>query len=336
MSIFKLSGCNFFGYFELLDLFAHWIFKKVLIFFLNLIFRRHKHKPLFVIDLHGILRLTRIFDPSTKSRNEHTAKLEILCGGRFSKYKINSETLIKNLSEIADLVFFVDGSVVNDKLDHWMNQNHKKYLETMEIFDQIYDGLKLCEIPKKFREIPPSTSSLKITQEIAKKYGKLIKTCTQEADAEIAKFASENRALAVLAEDSDFLIYKGNWKYFSTNSLNIYDLTTKEYNKKALWNFFGFNNFYQMAMLATLAGNDLVDFDEVKKFHGRLVNKLGWDFNIENKFHAIADFVWNKLNGRTSNYVVEVMAREINRNDQERLKSMIKSSISMYHTVRLN
>jgi hypothetical protein len=224
--------------------------------------------------------------------------------------------------------------VTNDKLDHWMKSNHEKYIEAMQVMDMINEGEKLKEICGKFREIQRSTSHLKIVEETAKKYGKLIKTITQECDTEIAKYASEKRAFAVLAEDSDFLIFKGDWKYFSLHDLDIFRLTTKEFNKKALWNHLGLENFYQMAMLATMAGNDLMEFDEVKRFHSRLLRNLGWSYSVDNKFKAIADFVWNYLEGRNSRMIVDVMASEINWKEKERLKPLIRKSIEMYHTVR--
>jgi hypothetical protein len=89
-----------------------------------------------------------------------------------------------------------------------------------------------------------------------------------------------------------------------------------------------------MAMLATMAGNDLMEFDEVKRFHSRLLRNLGWNYSVDNKFKAIADFVWNYLEGRNSRMIVDVMASEINWKEKERLKPLIRKSIEMYHTVR--
>lgn len=242
---------------------------------------------------------------------------------------------MKNLSKCGDLVFFVDGSVVSDKLDHWMKSNHEKYLDAMKVMEMIYEGVKVREICEKFRAIQRSTFHLKIVEECAKRYGKLIKTISQECDAEIAKFANENSAFAVLAEDSDFLIFEGAWKYFSLNDLDIHQMTTKEFNKKALWNYLGLNHFYPMAMLATIAGNDLMKFDEVKRFHGRLLWKSGLEYSVENKFKAIADFVRFELRGVGRRDLTHFIARNINRDSVDRLKPMIESSIEMYHTVRI-
>lgn len=130
------------------------------------------------------------------------------------------------------MVFFFDGSVSADKLENFMRKKHRKYNESMKILNMINNRVPLKTIKGKFRRIPVSISHKKIVEEKAEEHGKLIKATTKEADAEIVKYANEMGAFAILAEDSDFLIFEGNWKYFSSQDLRLNSMTSNEFDKK--------------------------------------------------------------------------------------------------------
>ena len=55
---------------------------------------KHLQKPILIIDLMGLLNSV------TKDY------ASMICGGRHHKYKEDIEILLRNLSEVADLVFF--------------------------------------------------------------------------------------------------------------------------------------------------------------------------------------------------------------------------------------
>lgn len=58
------------------------------------IYSKHNKKPILVIDFLGFVSLI-------------TSNIEeMLCGGRFNKYKEILEALFQRLSEVAELVFF--------------------------------------------------------------------------------------------------------------------------------------------------------------------------------------------------------------------------------------
>jgi hypothetical protein len=252
-------------------------------------------------------------------------------------YQKNCESLLKELSSIANLIFFVDGSVRADKLDHWKESSGKKYRNEIEIFNLVYKGVKVKEIPQNMSrnsEIPRISYHLKTVEVIAKKYGTLIKTVTQECDAEIAKYSNENKVLAVLAEDSDFLIFKGDWKLFSLNDLDIYNLSTKEYNKDAFWNFSGLTSTYEMAILATMAGNDLIKYDDTKKLPSKLLRKPHYyRYSLDEKFAVISTLVKNVLRDKNEEEVIKIVAKTINEKETQRLEPAIEKSIKMYDTV---
>jgi hypothetical protein len=80
---------------------------------------------------------------------------------------------------------------------------------------------------------------------------------------ETAAFATKNNALAVIADDSDYLIYKGNWRYWSARQLDLNDLSTMEYDRRALWDCLNLSED-QMKIFATIAGNDIIKYNEVQ------------------------------------------------------------------------
>lgn len=90
--------------------------------------------------------------------------------------------------------------------------------------------------------------------------------------------------MAIIADDTDFLIYEGNWKYWSAKNLKFADLTTMEYNRSALRRELGLAQ-KQLPIFATLSGNDIIRPEHVQPFHRRLRLKP------HNRFHKIAQFI---------------------------------------------
>lgn len=105
-----------------------------------------------------------------------------------------------------------------------------------------------------------------------------------ECDTELSRYATQNNALAVVADDTDFLIYEGNWKYWSARNLNFAQLTTMEYCRSALRMTLGLAP-KQLPILATVAGNDIIRQEYVQPLH-RLLR-----ISRYNRFTKLAQFV---------------------------------------------
>lgn len=128
-----------------------------------------------------------------------------------------------------------------------------------------------------------------IIEETAKKYGKLIKSELKDCDTEIARFACNNpRVLAVLADDTDFLIFPGKWRYFSMRAMDVCTYETMEYSRVALRRHLNLTDD-QLIILSSISGNDIVKFEEVRPFHEALI---GFKHKFCNaRFPALADFI---------------------------------------------
>lgn len=124
--------------------------------------------------------------------------------------------------------------------------------------------------------------------------------------------------MAVVADDTDFLIYEGNWKYWSARNLNLVQLTTMEYCRPALRTALGLAQ-KQLPFFATLAGNDVINQDSVQPFHRRL------RLTRYNRFHKLAQFV------RSNNVDVASISNAIFGSTESQFVNLVEESISTYN-----
>ncbi|KAG5684499.1 hypothetical protein PVAND_013729 [Polypedilum vanderplanki] len=278
-------------------------------------FKKHYEKPIIVVDLMGLVSLV-LENP-----------IFSLCGGRHNIYMVYYDNLMHNLSLYCELVFFLDGPVQMQKFDTWVNRQNDRYKNCIQIIDFIYErNLTLNEIVNCVR--PASlTTHLSVIKHIAKKYGQIYTTVTKECDAEIARYACLNpRVIAVLADDSDFLIFTGNWKYLSIKQLDHNTLITKEYNRRALREHLQLNDL-ELVILSTLGGNDLIKFEEVEKLHMKLVGKRNL---CQFRFPALAQMIKNDLPKRHWDLIITI-ARIIFQNTHSSILQRIHESLDMFN-----
>jgi len=113
-------------------------------------------------------------------------------------------------------------------LPEWIKRQNDTRIAWDIILEKIDQKWTVDEIIENVQNLPKVKSHSKIAKVLAKRYGNIKTAMDRECDAEMAKFACENpRVLAILADDSDFLIYPGNWKYFSLRDLDKIHLILK-------------------------------------------------------------------------------------------------------------
>jgi XPG domain containing len=251
----------------------------------------------------------------------------ILYGGRHAQYRIVFENLLEQLQSVANLVFFEDGPVVSAKIDTWTKRQNEKYFRMIDVIDKVNDGIPLQEIVETTRDFPTAATFLTMIEEIAMIYGKLVVTVTKECDAELARYANNDPSVvAVLADDSDFLIFGGRWRYVSINQLDLETLVTLEYDKCALRNYLGLND-EQLKVFSVLGGNDIIQYQEVRKFHDYY---CGHD--ARNKFPFLAKFIREQM--PPNHQVVDWIASEVLQDSRPFTKERIVESLMQYRTVR--
>lgn len=157
----------------------------------------------------------------------------------------------------AKLAFFLDGPHQKQKDEVWFQRRNATYSSALKIFDGIESGLDLKTIARNVGDANIGSVSIAKTFEgICKRLGYFKTSVEMECDLELAQYAVQNNALAIVGQDSDFMIFDGHWQYWSTEFLDLETLNTICYNRTALCRHLGLSQ-EQMCLFATLAGNDI-------------------------------------------------------------------------------
>lgn len=194
-------------------------------------------------------------------------KSEILLGGRHQIIKEVYENFFQKLVDCgATLEFFCDGPVQDDKFNVWEKRQNTKYNDTVQIFDAINCGAPIQNvISDQSLNILQITTFCSLLRKIAKRFGTLKTSNHHECDAELAQYATASNALAIFTNDTDFMIFEGNWRFWCVDNLNVELLQCMELSRTSLIKHLGLS-YKQMALFATLAGNDFVQYDRIKIF----------------------------------------------------------------------
>lgn len=276
--------------------------------------RNHSgQKPILIFDCLSIVQLLSV------------DKSEVLCAGRHQMYTEVLDCLFSRLSAIAELVFFLDGLIIDSKFATWASRQNRKHKSSINILKMIYNEFPLNDIVLKHASYIYTNTLLNVIESSCQKFGRLNYAVKNECDQEIAQFAVCNpRVLAVFSRDTDFLIFPGPWRYFSTRDITLKTLQTIEFDRKVLRRHLNLNN-YQMAIFATAAGNDIVRRDELDNFH----KKFG--FRSKKILLGIADYVtknFSKL--KDYSHVVEQLSKDLFGNIKSHNLERIKASLNSY------
>lgn len=244
--------------------------------------------------------------------------LNRIYGGREKEEYEALCNLMKQLGNEANLVFFNEGPVIVDKKEGYLKKKDERYERVIKVCDEVKNRKSLKSI--KTLDFM-SRSSFFVTE----KYGKVYTSFTKECDSEIVKFMNENpNAIGVVGDDSDFLIYQGNFKFFSLRDLKIgsrhktTDLTTTlEFDRNQLRKVLGLDD-RQMIILSTLAGNDIIKYE----------TKIHSDFNIlaqEIKREYPSQMSHEEIIQKLANHVTKKAGRTVDKNE-------IQKSFNFYDT----
>lgn len=248
--------------------------------------------------------------------------VDVLCGGRYNKYQFLYDKFLKDLSCMADLVFFEDGTLMEQKVQTWIYRQNSKYNKSISVITCIEKEMYLDDALRNCNFIPRTTAHRAIIEETCKKYGRLIKSSLRDCDTEIASYAAANSILFILADDTDFLIFAGQWRYFSVKHINLAtaNLQTMEYNREALRHFLRLSDD-QLILLSTFNGNDIIKYESVREFHKALIGP-GHEFcNV--RINALANFIRNNS--------LEGMIRQISYHVDSECLKLFGESVDLYN-----
>lgn len=239
------------------------------------------------------------------------------------------EKVVSQLAQAANLVFFSDGPITDQKLETWMKRSDDQYDQMIDVIDRIKLGQPLYHIIRAKRNLPSVGISIPAIEASARAYGSLNVTVTAETDAELIQFVQTNpNVLGILADDSDFLIFPGSFRYFSIRQIDRETLTTIEFDRIALRQFLGLNE-QEMIILSTLGGNDFMQYDMVRSFHERTCGH-----RAEIKFPYLANYIKNNnLSMDSIHELVDHILCNVVQNYEQHAKDLIYESLNSYDTV---
>uniref|UniRef100_A0A336MBB3 CSON013630 protein n=1 Tax=Culicoides sonorensis TaxID=179676 RepID=A0A336MBB3_CULSO len=278
--------------------------------------KKHSSETLIVIDLEGLLTI-------------FTNKNENLCGIRSDVFLKRTRKFFHRLVTAgAKLAFFGDGPIINNKQETWFNRKQTKYNQKLKFFDKINEEGTIAIENLKYLT-PPMSLIKSLLKKIAKEFGPLIISMEFECDSVLAAYATKNNAYAVLTDDTDFLIYPGNWKVWSIKALDKYKFNTLQYNPVTLRRALGLTEL-QMPLFAALCGNDIISNELLERFHRSFQND-------HHKFMNIANFVKKLPVQLTDENWNEIGTSVFSQNENFETKiELLKESYEMYDIKRIN
>lgn len=193
-----------------------------------------------------------------------------ILGGRYDYYNLMLRKLFKNISKYhAKLVFFLPGKSHTDDLPIFIPKAEFFYKNSMEIFDKIRQQIDLQTIKNSFSYHIRNTYAFRYNfRKLLSKYGEFRITYI-EHNREIARYAKQHRdqVLAIISNDTDFMVFDGDYEFWITGSINATEMQCTRYNRHELYRRLGFTNgSFEMRLLSALCGSNYLPIYVVSKF----------------------------------------------------------------------
>lgn len=291
---------------------------------LNIIFRRNPNKrPVIVFD-GGTLAFANVLCVS--NGQYYSGELN-----KFDDMLQNWHTKLMDLDVL--LVFFNTWGVENHKVDGFIDLERKRFEQCIQFYDWIDEGRSASNI---FNECVDIRRNLEYSmmvnfKSIMSKYAEH-KLCGvgRDVDQQIANYATVNDVLAIFSSDTDFMIFDGNWKFWSFVDIDLDRFTVKEFDRLML-NQQLLLTFEQRPLFASLIGNNYTYkyIDELRRFHSSL-----WGNGRE--FFRVAKYIreiFNEQNFTLDDIdeIADVVAHDIFGDDcDDEKRQVIIDSIKSY------
>lgn len=134
----------------------------------------------------------------------------MLCGLRSEQFSERIRKLFQSLNDAgAHLVFFYDGTLQSDKEITWHQRRDQEYFSHLEIIKALENNPRISELLSSGLPLKSASVTLLLVRKVAQEFNKIHVSVNVECDLELAAYASSNNAFAIIADDSDFLIYPG-------------------------------------------------------------------------------------------------------------------------------
>lgn len=219
---------------------------------------RTEQEPIIVIDLSN---LTHVITSDPK---------ETICGGRHQSVLHSFENMMKAFEAIGSvLVFFIDLNEKEERIDRWIRRHNTLFNKFTDIYNRIASGVTLDNLAADSTDTALSSSFYGMNM-IASKYGKFRYSIKRDCEQEMAQYATRKNAIAVLSNNTDFLIYEGPWQLWSPQYIKMSNniISTTEYSRSRLANDLSISE-HQLSLFASLMQNDFTEphYKKLNYFH---------------------------------------------------------------------
>lgn len=201
----------------------------------------------------------------------------IVLGGRHPLYMGVYRKFLAGLQGAgAKLVFFAVGRKLNDEPHIFIPKREQDYLKHVKLLKNIDKNLPIRSIlSRKNHPVPDIRSTFAVEHnliKLCKQYGELHYNYVRH-NQEIVQYANEHGddVLAIIAGDTDYLVFEGNFEYWPAIRLNFRDSTGVRVNRELILNELELTQ-QQLAMVGALSGSIYLPgyIDKMKEFYTRL------------------------------------------------------------------
>ena len=203
--------------------------------------------------------------------------LDLVCGGQHREYRDHVLKVLVEKFEALSItpVFVRDGVALRSKRDTWV----RRIEDTTKLFGEpVFQALRQGKYPQIRDKIslPKLHTDLVLRHDFGCEV--VISSERFEADAEVVRLAKERGAFAILAQDSDYLLYDlpDSVTYLSLKHFNLSTFETKAYCRQALARYLRISKD-QLPLLAVMKGNDIISAETLQPFHNRLLDDNPFD-----------------------------------------------------------
>lgn len=237
--------------------------------------QKYNRDPVIVVDGSGCH--TKLY-----------GKMDWICGGQFKEFSDIINFFFDSFERVGiKLIMFFDGATQEGKRSVWVKRRLDSMYHAHEVIDALKTGVEVEAVPSDKFLLPAGAGN--VMTAMAKERCEVQRSLI-ECDEEISHYAEKNNCLAILAQDTDFVIYENRTHYYlSLAHLNLNTMRTVVYDRVALAQDLQIE-VCDLPVLATLMGNDVISADDLKPFHGRLIRGHHKEY-VSLLVRAIARFI---------------------------------------------
>jgi hypothetical protein len=197
------------------------------------------------------------------------------------------------------VVFFFDGIKQEQKREEWLDRKQNEIEKLVKLFANLNSKNVSFLLPPLVGAIGHFVTKFEC--------GCYVRISVSECDVEIADYAQQEGCFAILSQDTDFVLLDGALHYLSIKHLDMETMTTVTYSREGLLNFLKINK-QQLFLLASLLGNNIVDFHKLEHFHKRFSHTV----NIFKVLPGVVEYIkkWNIFGSYTAEDLREI-ARDV-------------------------